>query len=418
MPRGVKRFFAAVVQAAVFVIASVSVAEASKPDCNQPASAALTTVELPGHPFSIVSTHDGCWLFVSLTSDDPKSNGVAVLRRAAGMVTVERVYPIEGQKGRPPQRAGPSGMVMTHDGELLIAVNDDEIVFLDVQSMITGNRDPVVGHLSDGHSAGSVYVNVTKDDGHLFVSDEHAETISVINLKQARGNNYDRSSIVGKIPVGLAPISLTFSPDEQWLYATSEVAAAAWNWPIACPLDRPDRASFSKLEVPEGAVIVIDVRRAFSDPANAIVAKAPAGCSPVRLAISRKGDSLWVSARRSDAVLGFDTRKLLTDSQHARIGSVPVGTAPVGIAVLPDGKRVVVANSNRIAANPNTPQTLSVIEIAKVRAGTPAVTGTIPAGAFPREFSQSPEGRTLFLGNFLSNTLELIDLRRLSDAMK
>jgi DNA-binding beta-propeller fold protein YncE len=309
-------------------------------------------------------------------------------------------------------------MVMTHDGELLIAANDDEIVFLDVQSMITGKADPVVGHLSDGHSAGSVYVNVTKDDGHLFVSDEYAQTISVVNLKQARGNNYDRSSIVGKIPVGFYPISLTFSPDEQWLYATSEIAPAAWNWPIACPPDRRDRASFSKLEVPEGAVIVINARRAFSDPANAIVAQAPAGCSTVRLAISRKGDSLWVSARRSDAVLGFDARKLLTDSQHARIGSVPVGTAPVGIAVLPDGKHVVVANSNRLAANPNTPQTLSVIEIAKVRAGTPAVTGTIPAGAFPREFSQSPEGRTLFLGNFLSNTLELIDVRRLSDAMK
>jgi DNA-binding beta-propeller fold protein YncE len=74
---------------------------------------------------------------------------------------------------------------------------------------------------------------------------------------------------------------------------------------------------------------------------------------------------------------------------------------------------VVVANSNRIAADPNTPQTVSVIDTEKVRAGTPAVIGTIPAGAFPREFSQSPDRRTLFLGNYLSNTLEVIDLEKL-----
>jgi DNA-binding beta-propeller fold protein YncE len=235
----------------------------------------------------------------------------------------------------------------------------------------------------------------------------------VINLEKARHSNFDRSAIVGKIPVGVASIALTFSPDEKWLYTTSEVAPASWNWPVACPPDRQDRASFPKLEVPEGAVIALDVRRALTDPGHAVVAKVPAGCSPIRLAITRDGGSLWVSARRSDAVLGFDTSKLRNDPLHARIGSVPVGTAPVGIAVLPDGKRVVVANSNRIAADPNTPQTVSVIDTEKVRAGTPAVIGTIPAGAFPREFSQSPDRRTLFLGNYLSNTLEVIDLEKL-----
>lgn len=209
------------VHAAALVVASVSVAvaqpAASKSGCNQAASEPVTTVKLPGHPFTIVPTSDGCWLFVSLTSVDPHSNGVAVLRRSAGTITVERLYPIEAQKNRAPLRAGPSGMVMTHDGQLLIAASDDDVLF---------------------------------------------------------------------------------SPDEQWLYTTSEVAPASWQWPIACPPDRADRAKYPNLEVPEGAVIVVDVRRAFSDPANAVAAKVPAACSPVRLAISGQGDSLWVSARR------------------------------------------------------------------------------------------------------------------------
>jgi hypothetical protein len=112
-------------------------------------------------------------------------------------------------------------MVMTHDGQLLIAANDEDVVFLDVQSMISGQADPVVGHFSDGHSAGSFYVNVTKDDARLFVSDEYAGTIRVMDLGKARRSNYDRSAIVRKIAVGVASISLTFSPDERWLYRVS-----------------------------------------------------------------------------------------------------------------------------------------------------------------------------------------------------
>jgi len=218
---------------------------ASVSDCNQPASTALTTVPLPGHPFSIVSTSDGCWLFVSVTSDDPKANGVAVLRRAAGTISLEHVYPIEARKGRIALRPGPSGMVMTHDGKLLIAVNDDDLTFLDVPSMISGKPAPVVGRLNSGPpkhatvtsnsvtetSAGSFYVNLTKDDALIFVSEEYAETISVIDLAKARRSKYDPSAIVGRIPVGVAPIALTFSPDERWLYTTSEGAPPSWNWP-------------------------------------------------------------------------------------------------------------------------------------------------------------------------------------------
>ena len=105
---------------AAVMTASVSVAS----DCNQPPSTPVINVNVPGHPFSIVSTPDGCWLFVSLTSDDPKSNGIGVLRRMGGTLTVERVYPVEARKGRDSMRPGPSGMVVTHDGELLIAAND------------------------------------------------------------------------------------------------------------------------------------------------------------------------------------------------------------------------------------------------------------------------------------------------------
>jgi DNA-binding beta-propeller fold protein YncE len=42
-----------------------------------------------------------------------------------------------------------------------------------------------------------------------------------------------------------------------------------------------------------------------------------------------------------------------------------------------------------------------------------ATLGTIPAGAFPREMAVSADGRTLFLTNFGSQSLQAIDIGNL-----
>jgi uncharacterized protein (TIGR02246 family) len=53
------------------------------------------------------------------------------------------------------------------------------------------------------------------------------------------------------------------------------------------------------------------------------------------------------------------------------------------------------------------------MDAAKVSAGAGTVLGTIQAGAFPRELSLSADQRTLFVTNFKSKTLEVVDLARL-----
>lgn len=372
--------------------------------CNAAAEDPISYVSLPGHPFSTIATPDGCWLFVSVTSSNPRSaNGVAVLSRADGHITLKKVVPVE---------AGPTGMVMTHDGQLLIVADDDNVVFLDVSRMITGRGDPMLGYFSDGDFSGSVYANVTADDQTLFVSDENTETITVINLEKARAEGFKDTAKIGKIATGAAPIALTFSPDGRWLYTTSQSAPKSYNWPIACKPEGQD-PSTAKPEYPEGAIIVVDVARAKIDPANSVVAKVPAGCSPVRLARTPTGDRVFVTARNSNALLAFDTTRLRTDSEHARIGTVPVGTSPVGVAVANEGKLVFVTNSNRFSSKRTARQTLTVIDALNVGAGPAAILGSVPAGAFPREFGQSPDGQTLFVANYNSNELEVIDLKRL-----
>ncbi|MGO9255298.1 MAG: beta-propeller fold lactonase family protein [Bryobacteraceae bacterium] len=378
-------------------------AQAQPGGCNASHALPAATIELSTRPFAVAPSRDGCWVFVSAQGGAFNQAGIAVLKRAEGRLELSRMLPLKAPAGL--------GMVLTHDGKLLIVAASDAVVFLDVRQAISGVANPVLGSFSDGSGAGSIYANVTADDKLLFVSDEGRRSITVIDLEGARSNGYKAGAIVGKIPVGNAPIALTFSPDGKWLYTTSEGALPDWNWPKACKPEGRDPAT-ATIANPEGAVIVVDVARAKTDPSHSVVARIPAGCSPVRMAISPGGDRIYVTARNSNAVLAFDTAKLVSDPEHARVGMAPVGSAPVPIAVFDDGRKVLAGNSNRFAGS-TEPQTLTVLDAAKIQEGAEATLGTIPAGAFPREMAVSSDGRTLFVTNFSSQSLQVIDLDHL-----
>ena len=176
------------------VLALCAAAQSRAADCNSPAKETLRYVNLPGHPFSTISSADGCWLFVSLSSSSPvEANGVAVLRRNGnGDIKLIRVVRVE---------SSPSGMVLTHNGKMLIAA-DDEFVRFPGRAKDDERRqrcDPR-GFLRDQRDSGSIYVNVTRDDKYAFVSDENAASITVIDLEKARTKGFDEKAIVGKIP--------------------------------------------------------------------------------------------------------------------------------------------------------------------------------------------------------------------------
>ena len=306
-------------------------------------------------------------------------------------------------------KSWPTGIVLTHDGKMLIAAATQEALFIDTGKLMKGDADAVVGSI--GGDRGAIYVNVTPDDKTLFVSQENGGSITVIDLEHARREGFKDDAVIGQIPVGLAPIALTFSPDAKYLYTTSELAAPNWKWPKACkPEGSP--APDAVLTNPDGAVVVIDVARARTDPAHAVLARVPAGCSAVRMAMSPSGDRIYVTARNSNAVVAFDTSKLISDVAHARVGMAPTGDAPVPVAVVDQGRKVIAGNSNRFASG-NAPQSLVVLDAANFDKGAGAVLGIIPAGAFPREMRVSADERTLFVTNFGSNSLQMLDISRL-----
>src|ERR1041384_6871901 len=108
-----------IVRLAFAAVLALFLAAIAHAQCNAAMSAPVSYVALPGHPFSTISSPDGCWLFVSLSSSNPKSaNGVALLRRGRGQITLQRVFAVETE---------PTGMTITHDGQLLIVADGDYV---------------------------------------------------------------------------------------------------------------------------------------------------------------------------------------------------------------------------------------------------------------------------------------------------
>lgn len=192
---------------ALFVAALLAAAAHAQTACNDRLASPVLTVPLPSPPFGVAVSADGCWVFVSMMNNNGgKGAGIAVLSRKRGRVDLVRTYPLP---------TPPAGIVLTHDGKLPIAAAIDKVVFLDVPCLISGCGKPMAGSFSDGQSMGSIYANVTSDDKFLFVSEEAASAVTVIDLDHARSARFGAGSIIGKIPVGRAPIALTFSPDER-----------------------------------------------------------------------------------------------------------------------------------------------------------------------------------------------------------
>ncbi len=397
-------------------------------DCNQATPEPLSYVKVPGFPFSAIPSRDGCWVFVSLApATANETGGIAVLRRSGGSVSLVRVVPVHNN---------PAGMVLTHDGKLLISSDNDGVVVLDVRRLVSGG-DAVLAYMPRGpaevsqesfrfiaaqfgekraaetvRTPGSIYVNVTKDDALLFVSDEWVQTISVIDLKKARRSDFGTDSLVGRIPVAISPIALTFSPDERYLFTTGQAALSSYGWPAECKPEMEDPAK-AQAQFPQGAVLVIDVKKAKKNPETAVISKTPAGCTPVRLALSPNGATAYVTARNSNLLMVFDTAGLVRGSPRSLTAKLQVGKAPVGVVVFDRGAKIAVTNSNRFFSNGNESQSLSVVNVAAIASGSPPVLGSIPAGGFPREIRLTSDQKTMLVTNYSSKTVEFIDLQRL-----
>jgi DNA-binding beta-propeller fold protein YncE len=105
-------------------------------------------------------------------------------------------------------------------------------------------------------------------------------------------------------------------------------------------------------------------------------------------------------------VLAFDTAKLESDPNNALLGFASTGgTAPVGVRLFHNDQLLAVANSNRFHTGTAN---ATILNVASPSAA--GVVATISTGSFPREITVGPNGTTLYLTNFDSDALQVIQI--------
>lgn len=362
----------------------------ARADCSAPHNG--SAVDVPGKPFGIAFSSDGCWMFVSMTTA-MHQGAIAVLHDAGGEYSIARVVKLQD---------GGTGEALTHDGRLLIVAEWDDAAVFDVGELEQASGRALAGHLDDGHDPGAVYVISSLDDQLLFVSDENSRQIDVFDLAKWRIAHFKGNPRIGRIPTGVGPVGFALSPDGDWLYSTSEQAPRHAGFDDSC---QPEYGRGHRH--PEGLLLRIDVTKAATNPRTSLSGGIQAGCSPVRVAASPDGQYLWVTARGDNAVLRVPA-SALTSKDRVNVTSFDVGGGPVGIAVRPDGKQVWIALSNRFHNTKYNPQGREVVGLL---GADQSQTGSIravsePASAFPRELVFLPDGRTFAVGLFAAKRIE------------
>ncbi|GLQ89268.1 YncE family protein [Dyella flagellata] len=310
---------------------------------------------------------------------------VAVLRNNDGKFELDHVAALKTEA---------YGEALSGDGRMLAIAGGEDTSVLDVQRLEHNDGSPILGILHSGSHAGAVYTAISQDSKLAFVSDEDSARISVFDLSKLQ--NHD-DALIGHIPTSGFPVGLAFSPDGRWLYATSQRGPASMKPTCKPELPRGEMH-------PPGLVFKIDVAKAATDPKQALVAGLPAGCNPVRVAVSPDGKDLWVTARGDNALLRFQVATWAEGTGQADVTSLPIGPSPVGVAVRQDGKQVWTALSNRFdkGAKGQLAGLSDLENTAQLRRMS------TPAQGFPRELSFLPDGRTLVATLFDAKQVEFV----------
>jgi YVTN family beta-propeller protein len=202
-------------------------------------------------------------------------------------------------------------------------------------------------------------IELSRDEGSLYVSDEDAAKVSVIDIAHGK--------VIAKLAVGREPEGVRLAPNGQWLLVTGEtdnnvtIIDAAAHKVLRTVLvgTRPRDIAFSadsaaayvtgeadaslyRIELPSGA------------PATPL-AQMRKDARPMGIVMDGPRQRLYVTTGRGGtvAVIGVADGKLLRE--------VPVGARPWGIALTPDGRRLLTANGSSGDVTVLDTDTLSIL---------------------------------------------------------
>jgi DNA-binding beta-propeller fold protein YncE len=141
-------------------------------------------------------------------------------------------YSISSSGGLASERIGPVsdgpllGMAVSPNGRELVAAGASGASVFSVSRIEQAGSAPsswLVGTFTS-HGQGAIEAAVSPDGHYVFVSLEDSDQLAVFNLGKAERSGFGHTDLVGYVPMGVAPVGMTISPDGRYLYATSEAA--------------------------------------------------------------------------------------------------------------------------------------------------------------------------------------------------
>lgn len=235
--------------------------------------------------------------------------------------------------------------------QLYVACGDDDVVdVIDVSTLA------VVDHIPTGPSP--EMFALSSDGRALYVSDEEGSALQEISVAE--------KIITREIATGAEPEGVAVAQDGKTIYVTSEVT---------------------------DMVHVVDAE------AGVVTDNIVVGTRPRRILLLPAGKELWVSNELSGQVSVIDrgTNRVIGAIDFLPPGFRPVDVTPVGMTMTQDGKLAVVTLGR---AN----------HIAFVDTATRKVEAYVLVGSRAWGVALSPDEKTLYVANGLSDDLTIVDM--------
>jgi serine/threonine protein kinase/DNA-binding beta-propeller fold protein YncE len=359
---------------------SLAATPVQPPGCNQMAATAKQvsgvrtgTTAVGGSPFGIVVTPDGKYSFVS------RGNSVAVLSNRGGSLA-------PAQAGSVSAPGAAKTVAITSDGKYVLAAVSNGAYVINAADAENGGGT-VLGQIAPPleDSANEVFVSRS---GLVFITYQNTGNVAVFNLRKAIAGGYSRAGFIGMIPLGTnsMPQAMAESADGHWLYVTGESQ--------------------------DGRLYLVDMATAGTDPQQALVSSAAAGCAPARVIVSGDGKYVWVTDRDSNALVAFSAAALAAKARNPLVANIAVGQTPIGLSLVNGGQQIVVADANTRDVQNADNLALVSTQLALLRKSG-ALSGFIPTGQQPRDLALEPDGKTLLSTDTKSGQLLAIDVRSL-----
>ena len=321
----------------------------------------------------------------------------------------------------------PTGMAITSDGKLGYVANNNNYAvttgnYVSVIDLTT--NFPLTNISSDGFNQ-PYTATINPDDSLVYITNSAGTTVSVIStssnsivatitgfdgpsgmaIKGTTGyvNNYGASSglgsgnghsisivnlvtntITGTINVNQAPSALTLSPDQTKLYVINYVTGT----------------------VGSGTLQVI------STTSNTVLSTLSGFSGPFAIVIHPDGVYAYITNFGSNNFDPYGTTVSVVNlSSNTIMDTIEVGIQPSGAAITPNGRYVYVSMYNTLYAGAgftNLTPGQGTVNVIDTTTNT-LLPLTITVGQSPSNIVISPDGLKVYVSNFISNTLSVLE---------